>query len=486
MKYKFFSNLILILLLNVVIKPLYILGIDAEILKITEYNNPGAYGTYFSLLNLTFIFNIILDLGINNFNTRNIAQNNQLFTKHFSKIFTLKITLSIIYLIVLIGVGYFLNYRFKELKWLFIIGFNQVLVAIILYIRSNLSALLQFKKDGLLSVADRLVLILFCGYFIWGINNSSVISIEFFIYSQTFAYLLTILIGLIFLFKHSSFPKLLLDPLFFKLIIKKSFPYALLIFLMSIYYYSDVVMVEKMLDNIEVVSYAHGYRFFLAVNMIGYLFAGLLLPIFSKLIKDQKSIQPISWLSFKTLFMIALIISVSIWSYKSQILNWRYEITGFNLEHSSDTFGWLMISFIAVSCNYIFGTLLTANGSLKSLNIIAALGIFINISLNLLLIPKWGSEGASFASALTQFFILISQIFFSYKYFHFTFYLKSSLQIIFSTAFLFSGAYIISHKSPLIWEYNLFMTFTFGIFIGIALKIFNWKELLKLFKASKP
>ena len=30
------------------------------------------------------------------FNTRNIAQNNQLFTKHFSKIFTLKITLSII------------------------------------------------------------------------------------------------------------------------------------------------------------------------------------------------------------------------------------------------------------------------------------------------------------------------------------------------------------------------------------------------------
>ena len=74
---------------------------------------------------------------------------------------------------------------------------------------------------------------------------------------------------------------------------------------------------------------------------------------------------------------------------------------------------------------------------LKPLNIIAGLGIIINISLNLLLIPKWGSEGASFASALTQFFILISQIF--------TFVIdisilllikKSSLQIIFSTAFL--------------------------------------------------
>ena len=98
MKKKFFSNLVLVLLLNVVIKPLYILGIDAEILRITEINDPGSYGTYFSLLSLSFIFNIILDLGINNFNTRNIAQNNQLIKKHFSRIFTLKLILSLIYL----------------------------------------------------------------------------------------------------------------------------------------------------------------------------------------------------------------------------------------------------------------------------------------------------------------------------------------------------------------------------------------------------
>ena len=31
-----------------------------------------------------------------------------------------------------------------------------------------------------------------------------------------------------------------------------------------------------------------------------------------------------------------------------EILNWRYEINGSSLIHSSETFGWLMISFIAV------------------------------------------------------------------------------------------------------------------------------------------
>ena len=81
-------------------------------------------------------------------------------------------------------------------------------------------------------------------------------------------------------------------------------------------------------------------------------------------------------------------------------------IIGDNLLHSSKTFGWLLLSFIAISCNYIFGTLLTANGSLKQLNIMAFTGVFINLFLNMILIPEYGSEGAAFASLITQLFTL--------------------------------------------------------------------------------
>ena len=55
-----------------------------------------------------------------------------------------------------------------------------------------------------LSVIDRLILILFCGYFIWIKTNHSFITIDFFILSQTFAYLLTISIGLFSLIKFSK------------------------------------------------------------------------------------------------------------------------------------------------------------------------------------------------------------------------------------------------------------------------------------------
>lgn len=485
MKKKFLSNLILVLVLNIVIKPFYILGIDAEILKITEQNSPGSYGTYFSLLSLAFIFNIILDMGVNNFNTRNIAQNNQLLQKHFSKIFSLKLILSIFYISVLFIVGLIFNFSFQEMKWLIIIGFNQILVALILFIRSNMSALLLFKKDSVLSVTDRLILIFFCGYFIWSIGDDSIITIDFFILSQTIAYLITLIAGFLLLVKHSKFPKLKWDQLFFKMIVKKSLPYALLIFLMSVYYYSDVVMVERIRGNIEVANYAHGYRFFMAFNMLGYLFAGLLLPIFSKLIKEKKSVVPVSWLSFKLIYFFALIICVIVWTYKVEIIHWRYEINGSSLLHSSETFGWLIISFIAVSCNYIFGTLLTAKGSMKQLNILAVFGILINISLNLLLIPDKGSSGAAFASAFTQFFILAFQIALCYKIFNFKSSLLSIIQISSFSLLFILLVYTIENNLNINWLEKIVLNIIGGGIIGLFLKVINWKQFYNLIKHDK-
>ena len=60
MNRKFITNLALILLLNLLVKPFYILGIDAEVLKRVEETTPGRYGEYFALIGFTFILNIFL------------------------------------------------------------------------------------------------------------------------------------------------------------------------------------------------------------------------------------------------------------------------------------------------------------------------------------------------------------------------------------------------------------------------------------------
>ena len=81
-----------------------------------------------------------------------------------------------------------------------------------------------------------------------------------------------------------------------------------------------------------------------------------------------------------------------------------------NTEFSSPIFGLLMISFISISTTYIFGTLLTANGSLKQLNIMAFVGMVINIGLNFILIPEIKALGSAWSSLVTQTFTAVSQI----------------------------------------------------------------------------
>ena len=67
----------------------------------------------------------------------------------------------------------------------------------------------------------------------------------------------------------------------------------------------------------------------------------------------------------------------------------------------------LMVSFVAVSMTYVYGTLLTAGGHLKLFNILAFLGLILNFGLNLFLIPTYKALGATWATFVTQFFIAI-------------------------------------------------------------------------------
>ena len=82
-----------------------------------------------------------------------------------------------------------------------------------------------------------------------------------------------------------------------------------------------------------------------------------------------------------------------------------------NIYKASISFKWLMLGFIGICINFIFGTLLTANGNLKQLNILAISGMILNIVLNIVLIPTHKALGSAIASLITQFVVLFAQIF---------------------------------------------------------------------------
>lgn len=382
------------------------MGIDAEV-----QNRVGEaiYGNYFALLNFSFLLNILLDLGLTNYNARNIAQHPQQVSNHFGKLLSLRFLLFFLYAAATGLAGLFIGFSGEEGWLLMLLMINQFLVAIVQFSRSNLAGLHLFKTDAFISVLDRLLLIAICSVMLWTNWLGGELKIEWFVYAQTIAYGTAAVISIAVLLFQIEKVKFRFKKVFSIYILKQSFPYALLILLMMMYNRIDAVMLERILPNGDEAAgiYAQGFRLLDAVNMFALLFAGLLLPIFARLIKAKEGINEMAKLAFRILFGVSVVTGIVAYLYQSELIQLRYP--GATAE-SAEAFGYLILSFIPVSMTYVFGTLLTANGSLRQLNIMALGGVVLNIVLNYFLIQSYGVVGAAVATLATQTLTAIAQI----------------------------------------------------------------------------
>jgi O-antigen/teichoic acid export membrane protein len=475
LKRKFVTNLILLLALNLLIKPFWIFGIDRTVQNMV---GDESYGMYFALFNFSLLLNILLDVGITNFNNKNIAQHNFLLKKHLSNLVGLKFMLAIVYAIFSLVVAAIIGYGKIQFHLLFFLIFNQFLISFTLYLRSNLSALHLFRTDSLISVLDRTLMISICSVLLFPGYFREHFTIEWFVYAQTAAYVLTSIITFLIVLNKSGKISIQFNPKFYIVFLRKSYPYALLILLMAFYNRIDGVMLERLLPEPlgkqQAGIYAQAFRLLDAVSMFGVLVAGLLLPIFAKMIKQREPVDQMIKLSFTFLFVTAVVVAVSSIFYDIEIMEVLYHS---NTEYSSDILGILMTGFIGIATTYIFGTLLTANGSLKQLNWMAFAGMVINVSLNLYLIPRYQAFGSAYASLFTQIVTAIAQVVMAVLIFK----LKPNYMFIFRLL-AFVGAtvalaFISSHFGN--WFYGYLFLIATSVFSAFLFGLFKIGELIK-------
>ncbi len=399
-------NIFFLVSINLLIKPFYIFGIDRMVQNIV---GKETFGIYFALFNFTYLLQIINDFGIHYYNNRNIAQHSQLIHKYFPNILMLKLFLSTIYLFFVFGLAMIFDYDIQIYHLILAIAINQILVSLLFYLRSNISGLGYYRTDSIISALDKLLMIIVCGILLYVPAFSKNFQIEWFIYAQTATLATSAFISFWVVKRHLKVLQFKFNKAFLFLILKESYPYALAIFLMTVYTRVDAVMIERMLSDgaAEAGIYASAYRLLDAVNMIGFLFAGLLLPMFAKLIQAKESFQELLRLSFGLIWAGAISISIPTFFFQKEIMELLYwEAT----PYWGEVLGYLILTFIAVSGTYIWGSLLTANGNLKKMNIIFAIGIVANIILNYFLILKFKAAGAAMATVLTQFFVLFAEM----------------------------------------------------------------------------
>lgn len=481
MQRKFLTNLALILFLNILVKPLYIFGID---LGVQNLVGPDEYGLFFSMFNFSMLFNIFLDFGITNYNNRNISQYKHLLNKHFSGIVTLRFILAAAYAVVSVSVGLIAGYSTRQMGLLGVLIVNQFIISSTLYLRSNIAGLQLFRTDSLISVLDRLVLIVLCGFLIYSARWRTGFTVEVFAGCQTVAYLVALIAALVVVIRKASFRRFYWNPTFARMIIRNSFPYAMLTMLMMFYFRIDSVLLERLLpDGIGARQsgiYASAFRLLDAFIMIPYLFSVLLLPMFSKMIRYKENVGQIISIALPILLLFSIgMVGLSL-AFNQEIMMALYPA---HAAESTAVFSFLMPGLIAFSVSYIFGTLLTANGSIRVLNLIAGASMVLNVTLNILLIPTMEAVGSAMASCLTLFLSALLQVWISAGRFN----LVPPRKDLFRFFLFMAGMILIlwlQHFIPLHWGYRFVISGTAILLHSFVIGFIKPLQLISIMKKS--
>lgn len=479
MKRAFATNLLLLLGINLLVKPIYIFGIDRTVQNTV---GPEEYGLFFALVNFTYLFQILNDFGLQNFNNRELSRDAALFSSHFPSLLAVKVTLSGMFLFILLFAGYLAGYLTLKPEWLVGIGVNQALLSLLLFLRSNISGLGKYRADSLLSSADKLAMIALVGFLL--ISQNQGFTILHFIVAQAISYILAVGMALGILKPHLMKVRFRIHRPLVVWALHRSMPYALVMFLMYLYTYIDGVMIERLHPNgaLEAGIYASGYRLLDAASIVGYLFAGLLLPMFSSQISKGESIRPLLEMGAKNLWSLAVGTSVVAFFFSDEIAELLYK--------SADAtwgmvLGRLMLSFLPWSLTYIYGTLLTAAGMPGAMNRLFAVCILLNVGANFIVIPQHGAAGAALTTLGTQSLAAIGQYVLAIRRFKELrspeFPVRAGVLLL----LVFLSTWILHTFEALPWIAGMVLALGASALLAVLLKMISPKEWFELMKSRQ-
>jgi O-antigen/teichoic acid export membrane protein len=252
---------------------------------------------------------------------------------------------------------------------------------------------------------------------------------------------------------------------------------------MTFYNRIDTVMIGKLLPKevgeLQAGIYAHAYRILEATNQISFLFAVLLLPLFSHLISQKQKLNNIIRVSFSLLFVGTFILAVNTVFYSYELMDLLYES---DISESAGVYNILIFGVVAMGTSYIFGTLLTANGNLKELNIIASVSLFLSLLLNFILVPRIQAQGSAIANVVALSISAVLQLIVVRRKFAF----KLEIRY-FGVLFVFLiVSLLISYISTLLidvsWMIRIIGSAILSLFVAIVLKLLNVKEFIQYVK----
>lgn len=437
--FQFFRGLALLIILNLLVKPVWIFFIDRQVQNIVGFEE---YGKYFAVLNLSYVLFFLADAGLSNMMNQRMAGG---ASTHIAQLFHLKSYLLLIYITVCFFIGWLAGLeRWDILVYVVLI---QASTSLFFFLRSIVTAHQYFTTDAWLSVIDKFLMVLLCGGFIYTSFFGSMFLVLF-LQIQLACTVISVIAGWSFVLVKKLMTVHKKESV--TIIIKRIWPFAMIIFLMSLHYRLDGFLLERIHSNgsLEAGIYASAYRLLDAGNMVGYLAASFLVPFIAKHQHENKLISEVVINVRHVLLFFGIAAASFVIVFASPLQQLLY--------HSDDTYKTLVIQLCIASLPayllvHIYGSLLTATARFGTFIYILLLSAGMNLVLNLFLIPMYGALGCCIAALASQYFCAITLIIKTSKALSIPFANKANLMYLFFGAAMFLLFFIAKTNSINAW-----------------------------------
>ena len=393
---KIAKNSLVLLASNIISK---ILGFF-YVLYIARYLGAEGFGILSFALAFTGIFGVFTDLGLDTLTVREVARDKSLASKYLGNIVVMKIFLVIITFALIALTINLLGYPQQTIKIVYLVALSVVFSAFSSIFNSIFQGYEKMEYQSLGQILSSALMLSGALFAIsHGLDVIGFASIYFMVSAVALGYSFAV-----YTWKF-SLPKIEINFSFWKSTIKEALPFGLTGIFVTIYYWTDSVMLSLMKTNEVVGWYNAAYRLIMILLFIPSIINITIFPVMSRFyVSSKDSLR----FAYETYFRYMVMIGIPI-GFGTTLLADRIILLIFGAEYENSIIALqiLVWSSVFIFLSSAFARLLESSNKQRTITKITAINALANVIINLILIPKFSYIGASIATVITEFSALI-------------------------------------------------------------------------------
>ncbi len=366
------------------------------IVAIARYLGDAGLGIYSFAFAFTGLFLILSDPGLSSLVIRDVSRDKSKAERYFENVASIKLILGIISMLLPIIIIFFIEKSVEIVVVVIIAAVASFFTRYIYAFTAFFKAYEKMEYEFWTRVVERVIAVSLGIYLLMkGYGLIALMLVFLLSYSASF-----LLAAIIFAKNKIAKFRLKADFALWKGLVKNALPFWMTALFITLYFKIDTVMLSLMQNYVVTGWYSAAYKIIDMFSKAPFIVVIALFPAMSRLhAKSKEVLRSVYKRSFYYLFMLAFPLGIGMWLIASRVILFIYKEA---FSESAVVLQILVIALVFIFVNYLMGYLLDSIKKQVLFTIATGIGLFINVTLNLILIPLYSYIGASIATVITE------------------------------------------------------------------------------------